>query len=271
MFGAIIGDIVGSRFEFFNNKTGKEFKLFHEDCRYTDDSIMSLAICKALVECDGDYKKLSEKVILNMQCLGGLYPCAGYGGMFSAWLNNENPKPYNSFGNGAAMRISAVAYVAETLEEVKRLSKLVTEVTHNHPEGIKGAEAVAVAIFLARIGKDKKQIKDYIEKNYYVLDFTIDEIKEEYEFNETCQGSVPQALECFFESTGFEDAIRIAISLGGDSDTIAAITGSVAEAYYGVPSFMKESAICYLDKKLFEILKEFENYWLYKLRRCDFV
>lgn len=264
MFGAIIGDIIGSRFEFFNNSTGKEFDLFNEDCSFTDDSVMTIAICKALMDCNGNYDILSQKVIENMQYLGELYPRAGYGGMFWDWLRDENPKPYNSFGNGAAMRVSSVAYEAISIDEVKKLSKLVTEVTHNHPEGIKGAEAVAVAIFLARIGKDKKQIKEYIEKNYYTLDFSIDEIKEEYSFDETCQGSVPEALECFFESTDFEDAIRIAISLGGDSDTIAAITGSIAEAYYGIPTHIKESAICYLDDYLYDIVKKFEMYYLNK-------
>lgn len=266
MFGAIIGDIVGSRFEFFNNKKGKDFELFNEKCTYTDDTVMSLAICKALMECNGNYRELSNKTIKYMKELAEIYPCAGYGGMFLQWLGNSKAEPYNSFGNGAAMRISAVAYEATTIHEVKKLVKLVTEVTHNHPEGIKGAEAIAVAIFLARIGKNKKQIKEYIEKNYYLLNFTIDKIKDNYIFDETCQGSVPQALECFFESIDFEDAIRIAISLGGDSDTIGAMVGSIAEAYYGVPNHIKESAIYYLDSFLYGILKDFEVYYLNKLK-----
>ena len=266
MFGAVIGDIVGSRFEFFNNKKGKEFELFNEDSTYTDDTVMSLAICKALMECNGNYSELSNKTIKNMKYFGEIYPFAGYGGMFDQWLVTPDAKPYNSFGNGAAMRISGVAYEATTIDQVKRLSKLVTEVTHNHPEGIKGAEAIAVAIFLARIGKDKMQIKEYIEKNYYSLNFTIDEIRDDYSFDETCQGSVPQALECFFESENFEDAIRIAISLGGDSDTIGAMVGSIAEAYYGIPNYIKESAIYYLDNFLYKVIKEFENYYLDKLK-----
>lgn len=266
MFGAIIGDIVGSRFEFFNNKNGKDFNLFDEKCRFTDDTVMSLAICKSLMECNENYSELSNKIIENMQYLGEVYPYAGYGGMFCKWLRDKNPKPYNSFGNGAAMRVSAVAYEATTIYEVKKLSKIVTEITHNHPEGIKGAEAVSIAIFLARIGKDKKQIKEYIENNYYTLNFTIDEIRDNYSFDETCQGSVPQALECFFESTDFEDAIRIAMSLGGDSDTIGAMVGSIAEAYYGVPNHIKEAAIYYLDNFLYDIVKEFEIYYLNKLK-----
>lgn len=265
MFGAIIGDIIGSRFEFLNHKN-IDFELFDEKCMFTDDSVMSIAICKALMDCNGNYEKLSEKAIENMQYLGNCYPFAGYGIMFSSWLEKSNPQPYNSFGNGSAMRVSAVAYEAETIEQVKRLSKLVTEITHNHPEGIKGAEATAITIFLARIGMNKDEIKTYIEKNYYKLDFKIDEIRNDYRFNETCQESVPQALECFFESSDFESAIRIAISLGGDSDTIAAITGSIAEAYYGIPSYIKETAISYLDTQLYEIVKNFENYYLNKLK-----
>ena len=266
MFGAIIGDIIGSRFEFANNKKSKEFELFNKECRNTDDTVMSLAICKALMECKGNYSELSNKAIKNMKQLGEKYPLAGYGEMFSKWLVEENAKPYNSFGNGSAMRVSAVAYEATTIDEAKKLSKIVTEVTHNHPEGIKGAEAISVAIFLARIGKNKKQIKEYIEKNYYTLDFSIDEIRENYSFDVTCQGTVPQALECFLESNNFEDAIRIAISLGGDSDTIGAMVGSIAEAYYGVPNYIKESAVNYLDDFLYNIVKEFEIYYLNKIK-----
>ena len=265
MFGAIIGDIIGSRFEFFNTNT-KDFNLFDEDCRFTDDSVMTIAICKAILESNGNHEILSKKTIENMQYLGEIYPGAGYGMMFSSWLEDSDPQPYNSFGNGAAMRVSAVAYEADTIEEVKKLSKLVTEVTHNHPEGLKGAEATAIAIFLSRIGMSKEEIKEYITKHYYKLDFTIDEIKDSYGFDETCRGSVPQALECFFESTDFEDAIRIAISLGGDSDTIGAITGSIAGAYYGIPAYIKESAITYLEPQLYNILKDFEIYYLNKLK-----
>lgn len=180
--------------------------------------------------------------------------------MFSRWLRAENPQPYNSFGNGSAMRVSAVAYEAKTIEEVIELSKIVTEITHNHLEGIKGAEATAIAIYLARIGTKKEDIKKYIEKNYYKLSFKIDEIRKTYRFNETCQETVPQALECFFESENFEDAIRIAISLGGDSDTIGAIVGSIAEAYYGIPTYIREKALTYLDKTLYDIVQDFEKY-----------
>lgn len=265
MFGAIIGDVIGSRFEFFNYR-GKDFELFDEDCMFTDDSVMTIAICKAIMDCNGDYSELSQKVVESMQFFGKKYPHAGYGGMFSKWLKTEKPQPYNSFGNGSAMRVSAVAYEAETIEDVKKLSKIVTEVTHNHPEGIKGAEATAVTTFLARIGMTKENIKKYIEKNYYVLDFKIDEIRDTYRFNETCQETVPQALECFFESESFEDAVRIAISLGGDSDTIGAIVGAIAEAYYGIPAYIKENVVGFLDEQLYEIVKDFEKYYLNKLK-----
>ena len=259
MLGAIIGDIIGSRFE-FSNYRDKDFELFNGECNYTDDSIMTIAIGKAIMECNGNYNKLSQKTIECMQYLGKKYPYAGYGGMFSRWLRAENPQPYNSFGNGSAMRVSAVAYEAKTVEEVIKLSKIVTEITHNHSEGIKGAEATAIAIYLARIGTKKEDIKKYIEKNYYKLSFKIDEIRKTYRFNETCQETVPQALECFFESENFEDAIRIAISLGGDSDTIGAIVGSIAEAYYGIPTYIREKALTYLDKTLYDIVQDFEKY-----------
>jgi len=256
MLGAIIGDIVGSRFEWRNIKT-KDFIFFADRCEFTDDTVMTLAIAAALVEWQQKKGSLQKKVIKKMQRFGRLYPYAGYGGMFSNWLASSNPTPYNSYGNGAAMRISSVAYAGNTLDQVKDLSWQVTAVTHNHSEGIKGAEATAVAIFLARTGKKLAEIKSVIEKEYYPLNDTLDEIRPTYRFNETCQGTVPQALLAFFQSVSFEDAIRNAVSLGGDSDTIAAICGSVAEAYYGIPSSIKERAFTYLDNNLIKIIDEF--------------
>ena len=257
MLGAIIGDIVGSRFEWHNNKT-KDFELLTYRCFPTDDSIMSLAIAKAILE-SKDISMLSEIAIIYMQKLGNKYPNAGYGGHFSFWLTESNPKPYNSWGNGSAMRVSACGFAAKTLEEAKTFSKLVTEVTHNHPEGIKGAEATAVAIYLAKSGSSLIEIQDYINKNYYKIDFKLDDIREEYTFDVSCQGSVPQALEAFFESTSFEDAIRNAISIGGDSDTIAAIAGGIAEAYYGIPADIRKHALTFLDETQLSILNEFES------------
>ena len=194
-----------------------------------------------------------------MQALGRRYPHAGYGGNFRRWLRVENPQPYNSYGNGSAMRISPVGFAARDPEEAKKLSAAVTAVSHNHPEGMKGAEATAAAIFLARSGKSMAEIREHIEQHYYALNFTLDEIRPTYTFDVSCQGSVPQALEAFFESESFEDAIRSAVSIGGDSDTIAAITGGVAEAYYGVPEEIRDMALSYLDDTEMEILIAFSE------------
>lgn len=269
MLGAIIGDIVGSRFEWDNIKS-KEFELLTERCRPTDDSVMTLAVAGAILMCEGDYSKLSMQAIRWMQDLGRHYPHAGYGGRFKHWLRDENPEPYNSFGNGSAMRVSPCAYAAETLDEAKALSRTVTEVTHNHPEGIKGAEAATVAIFMARHGSSISEIQDCIDQNYYPMNFTLDEIRPEYEFDSTCQGSVPQAIKAFLESTSFEDAIRNAISIGGDSDTIAAIAGSIAGAYYGIPDSIREQVMHYLDSVQMMILKQFEAaYGSEKIDQCN--
>jgi type I restriction enzyme M protein len=269
MIGAIIGDIVGSRFEFDNHRS-MEFELFAEDCFVTDDSVMTLAVAKAIMmtdqevlgdltstRIDKDYlEQLSTNTIKAMQSIGRKYPDCGYGGNFYGWIFSSDPQPYNSYGNGAAMRISPVSEVAQSIEEVKKLSKAVTVISHNHEEGIKGAEATAMAAYLARTGHDKEQIRKYIEDHYYTLDFTIDEIRDTYEFNETCQETVPQAIQAFLEAESFEDAIRKAISVGGDSDTIAAITGGIAEAYYGVPKELRDEALSYLDGDLLEIIRK---------------
>lgn len=268
MIGTIIGDIVGSRFE-WNNHRSKDFDLLTHQCFFTDDSVISLAVCDALLRCKADFSDLSEQAIRSMQTIGRLYGDSGYGVSFNSWINSDNPQPYNSYGNGAAMRVSGCGYAGKTIDEVKQLSKLVTEITHNHPEGLKGAEAVAVAVFLARTGKSLIEIQDHVIKNYYPLGFTLDEIRETYHFNETCQYTVPQALEAFFESTSFEDAIRNAISIGGDSDTLAAITGSVAEAYYGVPTNIRKHALTFLDERLLKILLEFENKYPAKIEKTN--
>lgn len=258
MLGAIIGDIVGSRFEWNNNKT-KEFDFLTYKCFATDDSIMSLAIAKAIIECHGDYSKLGSNAVKFMQEIGRPYPHCGFGGMFYNWIYSDNPQPYNSYGNGAAMRVSACGFAASSMDEAIALSKAVTEVTHNHPEGLKGAESTTVAIYMAREGKSILEIRDYIDKHYYPMDFTLAGIRDTYEFNETCQNTVPQAIMAFLESTDFEDAIRNAISIGGDSDTIAAITGAIAEAYYGIPTEIRKHALTFLDERLLKILVDFEN------------
>ena len=258
MLGAIIGDIVGSRFEWHNIKS-KEFAFFHIDCFPTDDSIMTLAIAQAILACNGDYSDLGNQTVKYMQELGRCYPDAGYGGRFRRWLKKQSPEPYNSLGNGAAMRVSPVAYAAENMDQLKALSRAVTEVTHNHPSGIKGAEATAVAIFMALHGASKQDIKKAIDQEYYNLDFyQLDEIRADYSFDETCDGTVPYAIEAFIEAASFEDTIRNAISIGGDSDTLAAIAGSIAEAYYGIPENIRSEAIQYLDNVQIDILDRFE-------------
>ena len=259
MIGAIIGDIAGSRFEWDNIKT-KDFELFDDRrCEPTDDSVMSLAIAKALMNCAPDFTSLKQEAVSCMQEFGKKYPHAGYGGSFKQWIHSRSPQPYNSWGNGSAMRVSACGYAANSIEQAIALSRTVTEVTHNHPEGMKGAESVAVAIFMALHGSSMLDIQDHINKDYYAIDFKLDDIRAAYTFDVSCQGSVPQAFAAFFESKNFEDAIRNAISIGGDSDTIAAITGSLAEAYYGVPSDIRKHALTFLDEYQLKILTDFEN------------
>ena len=273
MLGAIIGDIVGSRFE-FNNHRSKEFDLLTSDCFVTDDSIMTLAISKAIMESEkshpqlistfvdtDDLSEVLERLAVKyMQDLGCKYPNCGFGGMFYRWVFSDDPKPYNSYGNGAAMRVSPAGFVAKTEAQAMQLAEIVTGVTHDHEEGIKGATAVARAIYLARCGATKIEIKRSMER-YYDLCFTIDEIRDTYQFNETCQETVPQAIVAFLESSSFEDAVRTAISVGGDSDTLAAITGSIAEAYYGVPQDIKENALLYLDDELRAIYDEWTAFY----------
>ena len=269
MLGAIVGDVVGSVYEWNNIKT-KEFPFFREDCFFTDDTVMTCAVAEAIM--NGGQK---DNFIDAMKKYGRMYPNADYGARFNRWLMTDNREPYNSFGNGSAMRVSPCAWIVDaTTDELpsgaKRLAQLSSEVTHNHPEGIKGAMATADAIFMCRyfFGGDgvdnpaeiKRRVKEHIEKEYgYDLSKTLDEIRPTYRFNETCQDTVPQAIVAFLESTDFEDAIRNAISLGGDSDTLAAITGSIAEAAYGIPEWIKDEAFSYLDEPLKEVLRRWEE------------
>lgn len=269
MIGAITGDIVGSRFE-FNNHRSKDFVFFEKNCEATDDSIMSLCVAKAIMETarlfernSKDFYTCLEKMTIKyMQEIGRNYPHCGYGGNFYRWIYSDNPQPYNSFGNGSAMRISAVGFYAKNEAEVRKLSLAVTKVSHNHREGIKGAEATAMAILKARQGCSKNEIRKFIEDKYYQLNFTLDEIRDTYKFNEICQDTVPQAIEAFLESNSFEDTIRNAISIGGDSDTIGAIAGGIAEAFYSVPDEIKKTALSYLDKRLLNIYNEWTAFLL---------
>lgn len=251
--GAIVGDVVGSIYEFDNHKS-KEFPLFSNVAEFTDDSIMTIATMAALLN-GGTH----DDFINAYRRLGNSYP-SSYGIRFADWLASDRPEPYNSWGNGAPMRVSPIAWFYSKLEDVERIAKVSAEVTHNHPEGIKGAQSVAGAIFLARTGNSKQDIKDYVEKQYnYFLDFKLNDIRESYQFDESSAGTVPPAIVAFLESTDLEDAIRNAVSIGGDSDTVAAITGSIAEAFYGVTNDIEEQALKYLPPKLLAVLQEFNN------------
>lgn len=257
--GGLIGDIVGSRFEHENCKR-KDFEFFHADCCPTDDSIMTLAIADAVMNSLDSGTDLSKCAIDSMRLYGSIYYDFGYGRRFFDWIFSDDPKPYGSYGNGAAMRISSIPYLAKSKDEMLKMVKAVTEVTHNHPEALKGAEAVATCIWESLHGSSKETIRDIICKDYYSIGFTIDEIREDYEFHVECQESVPQAIEAFLESNSFEDAIRTAVSLGGDSDTIACITGSIAGAYYGVPDWMAIKALWHLDELLLDVYLRFAKY-----------
>ena len=268
MKGAIIGDIVGSRFEFNNLEEWQwDFDLMHPLCHFTDDTLMTLAVAKTLVECRYDSAAIRPRVVENMRAIAHRHPNVGWGARFHKWLfQDEHPMPYNSYGNGSAMRVSPVAWVAKSEEEVKELSRMVTDVSHNHPEGIKGAEAIAMATYLARIGKNKEEIRERMIEYYSELadpSFRIKQIRPFYGYDEagrwvTCQGSVPHAIEAFLDSTDFENAIRLAVWLGGDTDTIGCMCGSIAEAYYGIPKKMEENISNYLTGDLLEIMKSFE-------------
>lgn len=257
LLGTIIGNIAGSRFELVNNKYGKEFEFLHKFCRYTDDSVMTLAVAKAFLEAKEDYSNLEEQVIKSMTEVGRKYPSCGYGPSFYRWIMSEYHKPYGSFGNGSAMRISAVGVVSKSIEEIKKLSAIVTNVSHNHPDSINGSEATSVAIHMALNGKSKDEIKKYIEDNYFKIDdLKIDTMKPQY-FHINCVETVKQSIGAFLESTDYEDAIRNAIALGGDSDTIGAITGSIASAFYGIPEDISKKALEHLDGYLIKIHDDF--------------
>lgn len=265
MVGAIVGDIVGSIYE-FNNTERKDFILFDPFCFFTDDSIMTFAIAEALRKTEKkNFKSLGKQAIKEMQKFGKLYPDANYGLSFRVWLRQKDPKPYNSYGNGSAMRVSPVAYFSKTLEDVKKLSREVTSVSHNHIEGIKGAEATSVAIWLALNNHSKEEIKKYIEENYYQLNFDYEELKEKYYFNDTCQNTVPQAIYCFLISTDFEDCLRTSVSIGGDTDTLCAISCAIAEAYYGIPEKIHKQVAYFLDKRL---LKLYNKYYKSSTKIC---
>jgi ADP-ribosylglycohydrolase len=252
MIGAIAGDIIGSPYEFNAIKT-TEFPLFDIGCRFTDDTVLTMALADAILH-NEDYVSLMKQYYLR-------FPDVGYGGTFIKWAASSETQPYNSFGNGAAMRISPVGFYYNTLDEVLEKAAFYTAVTHNHPEGIKGAQATAAAIFLARSGSSKDEIQRYITGTFgYNLNRTCDQIRPGYTFEVTCQGTVPEAIICFLESNDFESAVRLAVSLGGDSDTQACIVGGIAEAFYGVPEWIAEKALQILDPDLRIVQQKFSSF-----------
>lgn len=252
MLGALVGDIIGSVYEFKNTKT-TDFQLFKEHSRFTDDSVMTLAVAKWLLE---DEAHTTKHLVRCMQELGRKHPDAGYGGTFVRWLFTEDPQPYNSWGNGSGMRVSPVGLYAETLDEALSLAEITASVSHNHPEGVKGAQAIAASVFLCKHGRSKREIKDYIVETFgYNLNRTIAEIRPGYVFDVSCQGSVPEAIIAFMEGNSFEEVIRLAISLGGDSDTIGAMAGAIAACMYPIPDEIAEQC----DAILTEDLKDIKN------------
>ena len=263
MYGAILGDIIGSPFEFDRGDKTKNFDLFSKGCDFTDDSVMTIAVGEALLAVgpEATVKEIEEAVVTNMQDWGKRYPYAGYGGRFRYWLRERNPKPYGSYGNGSAMRVSAAGWLYDSMERTREAARATANVTHNHPEGIKGAEATAGAIYMARSGSSKEEIKEYIEREFhYNLDRTLDEIRPGYHMDETCQRTVPEAIIAFLESKDFEDAIRNAVSLGGDTDTLGAITGSIAEAFYGIPAvLLAECRNRIAEGLMTDVLDEFDH------------
>lgn len=254
MLGAIVGDIVGSVYEFDNTKS-TDFELFYEESCFTDDSVMTLAVAKWLIE---DKTHSSHQLIKCMQELGRRYPDAGYGGAFYRWIFQDNPQPYNSWGNGAGMRVSPIGLYAKTLEETLELAEITASVSHNHSEGIKGAQAIAASVFLCKEGNTKAEIKNYVERTFgYDLSRTCDEIRPSYRFDVSCQGSVPEAIIAFHEGNSFEEVLRLAISLGGDSDTIACMAFGIAACMYPIPNEIAEVCNEILTGDLREIKDRF--------------
>lgn len=259
MLGAVAGDIIGSVYEFRNVKS-TDFELFTPWSEFTDDTVMTLAVAKWLMEDDAHSP---HHLVMCMQELGHKYPHAGYGGNFEWWLRQDNPQPYGSWGNGSGMRVSPVGLYAKTVEEAMALALTTASVSHNHPEGIKGAQAIAACVFLCKEGKSKQEIKEYVKNMFdYDLDRTIDEIRPNYHFDVSCQGSVPEAIIAFLEGNSFEEVIRLAISIGGDSDTIGCMAGAIAACMYPIPDEIAEKCNEILTNDLRDIMEQF-------LHGCD--
>ena len=261
MIGAIMGDMIGAPYEFDRGNKTKEFPLFIRSSHFTDDSVMTVAVAHALMDTMGEPASVvRDALVASMRKWGSLYPYAGYGGMFYEWLHTTHPAPYGSCGNGSAMRVSSAGWLFDSLEETRSMARLTAEVTHNHPEGIKGAEAIASAIFLARQGKSKGKIRNYILSEFgYDLSRTCDEIRPGNYHVETCQKTVPEAITAFLEGEDYEDVIRTAVSLGGDCDTLTCIAGSIAEAFYGVPQNLEDECRKRLPRDMLAVLNRFRG------------
>lgn len=265
MIGAMIGDFAGSRFEFDRSpKTVDGYEVFHEDCQFTDDTVMTVGVAEGLMDAgkDADIETIKKCVIRAMRKYGRHYPHVGYGSRFYDWVLGplEEAKPYNSYGNGSAMRVAAVGWLYDSLERTREVARATAEVSHNHPEGVKGAESVAAAIFMARTGSSKEEIKEYVEREFgYDLSRTCDEIRPTYEHVESCQETVPQAFAAFLEGDGFENVVRLAISLGGDCDTLTDIAAAMAEGFYGADEKLKKLTLLLLPRDLKAVYERFKK------------
>ena len=256
IIGAIAGDVIGSAYE-FNPTRDHDFELFTPKSSFTDDTVLTMANALWLID---DEQHTHERLVEIMLDLCRRYPNRGYGGRFANWICDKDPQPYNSYGNGSAMRVSPVGYYAQSLEEALALAKVSAEVTHNHPEGIKGAQATAAAIFLARRGKSKQDIRDYVAQTFdYDLSRTLDEIRPTFTFDETCQRTVPEAITCFMEGKDYEDVVRLSVALAGDADTIAAIAGSISSAVDEVPNGITQQVIALLSEEFCTTLLRFNE------------
>ncbi|SDB66613.1 ADP-ribosylglycohydrolase family protein [Butyrivibrio sp. INlla16] len=262
MYGAFLGDMIGAPYEFDRGNKSKEFEMFNDAVEFTDDSVMTIAVCEGILNAglDSDEKIMKAEIIKSMKDWGRRFPGAGYGAKFSWWLMLDDPNPYGSFGNGSAMRVSSVGWFYDSIERTREVARWTAEVTHNHPEGVKGAEATASAIFLARIGKSKAEIRDYIISEFgYDLSRTCDEIRPSYRHVESCQETVPEAMTAFLEGNDFEDVIRTVVSLGGDCDTLTCIAGSIAEAFYSVPYEMIKECRLRLTWEMLNVIDRFKE------------
>lgn len=263
MYGAIFGDVIGSRFEFDRGGKTKEFKLFTEQDSLTDDTVMTIAVGEGLMNAglDASIEDIKKAVIESMQAWGHMYPDAGYGGRFYGWLfNGRNPKPYGSYGNGSAMRVSAVGWLYDSIERTREVARATAEVTHNHPEGIKGAECTAAVMYMGRNGSTKEEILEYITSEFgYDISESLDEMRKRHEHVESCQDSLPKAIRSFFDGESYEDVVRNAVSLGGDTDTLAAIAGAMAEAFYGMPILIMAEGMSYVPSDMEAVLDRFDK------------